>query len=118
MADRTRAALIEEALFEIGVAQAGQPVPAETAKRVDDKLDNILETLAAREIAYIANPSVIPGASFNPLAVIVGYAVAGSFSIVGQELVELAARATDAESTLRELSATAASFAPQNVSYF
>lgn len=120
MADRARSDLIKEALYELNVAEAGQPVPAEVAARVDSKLDNILETLAERGVTLVSNTETIPGAQFNPLAIIVAKECAGSFGIAGAELGDLIVRCTDAERTLREVTraGVGTGYGPQQTSYF
>ena len=85
---RTSADLILEALANLGVLAAGQPVDVDDFNWVNEKLDPIFRMLAGLEVCYVPDPNNIPGAWFAPLADIVAGECASKFGLIGQELVE------------------------------
>lgn len=85
---RTSADLILEALKNLGIIAAGQPVDPEDFGYVNEKLDSIYRKLAGLEIVYVPDPNNIPGAWFSDLADIVAGECASKFGLVGQELMD------------------------------
>lgn len=85
---RTSTDLITEALANLGVLAAGQPIDVEDFNWVNEKLDSIYRKLGALEIAYVPDPNNIPGAWFADLADIVAGECASKFGLVGQELMD------------------------------
>lgn len=85
---RSSADLVLEALSNLGVLSAGNPVDVEDFNWVNEKLDPIFRMIAGLEIAYVPDPSNIPGAWFAPLADIVAGECASKFGLVGQEFVD------------------------------
>jgi hypothetical protein len=85
---RTSTDLVTEALANLGVLAAGQPIDVEDFSFVNEKLDSIFRKLAALEISYIPDPNNIPGALFADLADIVAGECASKFGLVGQEFMD------------------------------
>jgi hypothetical protein len=85
---RSSSDLVTEALANLGVLAAGQPIDPEDFNWVNEKLDSIFRKLAGLEISYIPDPSNIPGAWFSDLADIVAGECASKFGLVGQEFID------------------------------
>lgn len=85
---RSSADLVTEALGNLGVLSAGQPVEVEDFNYVNEKLDPIWRKLAGLEIVYVSDPDNIPGAWFADLADIVAGECASKFGLVGQEFMD------------------------------
>jgi hypothetical protein len=85
---RSSADLVSEALSNLGVLSAGNPIDVEDFNWVNEKLDAIFRELAGLEIAYVPDPDNIPGAWFAPLSDIVAGECASKFGLVGQELMD------------------------------
>ena len=85
---RTSSDLVLEALSNLGVLAAGQPVDPEDFNWINEKLDSIYRKLGGLEIAYVPDPDNIPGAWFSDLADIVAGEAASKFGLVGQELMD------------------------------
>jgi len=86
---RSSADLVTEALANLGVLAAGQPIDPEDFAWVQEKLDPIFRKLAGLEIVYVADPANIPGAWFSDLADIVAGECATKFGISGDEYTTL-----------------------------
>ena len=76
---RTSSDLVTEALANLGVLEAGQPIDPEDFSYVDEKLDSIFRKLAALEICYVPDAENIPGEWFSDLADIVAGECATKF---------------------------------------
>jgi hypothetical protein len=85
---RTSTDLITEALANLGVLAAGQPIDVEDFNWINEKLDSIYRKLGALEVVYVPDPNNIPGAWFADLADIVAGECASKFGLVGQELMD------------------------------
>ncbi len=85
---RTSSDLVIEALSNLGVLSAGNPVDPEDFNWVNEKLDSIFRKLAGMEICYVPDPSAIPGAWFSDLADIVAGECASKFGLMGQEFAD------------------------------
>jgi hypothetical protein len=85
---RTSTDLITEALANLGVLAAGQPIDVEDFNWIQEKLDSIYRKLGALEVVYVPDPNNIPGAWFADLADIVAGECASKFGLVGQELMD------------------------------
>ena len=85
---RTSSDLVLEALKNLGVLSAGNPVDVEDFNYVNEKIDSIFRKLAGLEICYVPDPSAIPGAWFSDLADIVAGECASKFGLVGQEFID------------------------------
>ena len=86
---RPSADLVTEALANIGVLAAGQPIDVEDFAYVNEKLDAIFRKLAGLEIVAVADADNIPGAWFADLADIVAGECASKFGVMGDEYVKL-----------------------------
>ena len=100
---RTRAELVLKALDVLGVTAVGQTIDADTAKIIDDDLNTVLETLAARELVYIPNPDSIPDEVFIQTAILVADSNKQNFGLQQDELDKLSAQVLQAESQIREI---------------
>lgn len=89
---RTSRDLVNEALANLGVLAAGQPVDPEDYAYVNEKLDSILRKLAALEIVYVPDADNIPGAFFSDLADIVAGECATKFGSTPDDYVKLVNR--------------------------
>lgn len=85
---RTSSDLVTEALANLGVLAAGQPVDVEDFNWVNEKLDSIFRKLGGLEICYVPDPDNIPGAWFSDLADIVAGECASKFGLAGQEFMD------------------------------
>ena len=85
---RSSTDLVTEALANLGVLSAGNPVDPEDFNWVNEKLDSIFRKLSGLEICYVPDPSNIPGAFFSDLADIVAGECASKFGLVGQEFID------------------------------
>lgn len=85
---RSSTDLVTEALANLGVLAAGQPIDVEDFGYVNELLDAIFRKLAMLEIVYVADPNNIPGAWFADLAAIVAGECASKFGLVGQEFID------------------------------
>jgi hypothetical protein len=86
---RTSTDLITEALANLGVLAAGQPIDPEDFSYVQEKLDAIVRKLAGLEIVYVADVNNIPGAWFSDLADIVAGECATKFGSGSDQYVLL-----------------------------
>lgn len=86
---RSSADLITEALANMGVLSAGNPIDPEDFNYVNEKLDPIFRKLAGLEIVFVSDPGNIPGSWFSDLADIVAGECATKFGIKGEEYVTL-----------------------------
>lgn len=85
---RSSSDLVTEALSNLGVLSAGQPIDPEDFNWVNEKLDSIFRMLGGLEVVYVADANNIPGAWFAPLADIVAGECASKFGLVGQEFID------------------------------
>lgn len=83
---RTQAELILEALKNLGIIAAGQPVDPEDFSYVNEKIDPIFRQLMGLEIVAVPDPNNIPAAWFSSLADIVAGECATKFGLVGKDL--------------------------------
>ena len=86
---RTATDLINEALANLGVLAAGQPVDPEDTNYVAEKLDAIMRKIAALEIVTVADVNAIPGAWFADLADIVAGECASKFGATPDDVMKL-----------------------------
>lgn len=85
---RTQADLILEALKNLNIIAAGQPVDPEDFGYINEKIDPIFRQLMGLEIVAVPDPNNIPGAWFSSLADIVAGECATKFGLVGQDLMD------------------------------
>ena len=89
---RTSIDLVTEALANLGVLSAGQPIDPEDFSYINEKLDAIFRKLSALEIVNVPDPSNIPGAWFSDLADIVAGECATKFGVTPDDYVLLVNR--------------------------
>lgn len=85
---RSSSDLVTEALANLGVLAAGQPIDVEDFNWVQEKLDSIYRKLGGLEIVFVADPNNIPGSWFSDLADIVAGECASKFGLAGQEFID------------------------------
>lgn len=83
---RTQADLILEALKNLNIIAAGQPVDPEDFSYINEKIDPIFRQLMGLEIVAVPDPNNIPGAWFSSLADIVAGECATKFGLTGDDL--------------------------------
>lgn len=118
----TRAQLVDRALRILGVVPP--PASAEDAALVDSLVDGLLDELAARGIAAIANRGSIadsasgdiPAAAWQPIATILALRSAPDFADAVP--TDLAALSIEAEVRLRAMSADEDSGEPLKVRFY
>lgn len=115
---KTRTELIERALSVLGLPGAGQSPSNEDVDTVDDYIDSMFERLTRLEILEDIDADLIPEAFFTPLAIILANIVASDFTIVGQQAVDVAARALQAEADIRLMQRSRPTYQPQEVEWF
>lgn len=86
---RTSTDLVNEALANLGVLEAGQAADPEDFTFVNEKLDAIFRKLNALNICWVPDPSNIPGAWFSDLADIVAGECATKFGATPDDYVKL-----------------------------
>jgi hypothetical protein len=100
---RSRADLVGKALDVLGISAVGQTVDADTAKIIDDDIDTVLKSLAARELVYVPNPDSVPDEIFIQVAILVADSNKQNFGLQQDELDKLSASVMTAESQIREI---------------
>jgi hypothetical protein len=86
---RSKQDLINEALANLGVLSAGQPLDPEDSNYVDEKLDAIMRKIAALEIVTVADIDNIPGEWFSDLADIVAGECCTKFGATPDDVMKL-----------------------------
>lgn len=86
---RTSTDLVTEALANLGVLAAGQPVDPEDFNYVNEKLDAIFRKLNALNICWVPDPQNIPGVWFSDLADIVAGECCTKFGATPDDYVKL-----------------------------
>jgi hypothetical protein len=86
---RTAQDLVTEALANLGVLSAGQPLDPEDYSYVFEKLDAILRELAGLEIVFVSDVNNIPGVWFSALADIVAGECTSKFGLAPDDAAML-----------------------------
>jgi hypothetical protein len=97
----TRAELIARTMKVLGVWQAGQDLPPEDYRAIDEDLDKALAAMAKANIYVVEDPENIPDEAFTEIANYLASEFAPVFGIAGEELAELKQRAALADQALR-----------------
>ena len=97
----TRADLIERVLQNLGVWQAGQDLPPEDYRVVDQNLERHLAAMAKARVYIVEDPENIDDSAMTEVANYIAHEYAGVFGIAGEELADLRQRAALAEGALR-----------------
>jgi hypothetical protein len=80
---KTRADLVNRALANIGALPAGQTANTEEYDQVDALVLPVVESLAARDIYYVADATAIPEEAFIQLGHCLAWACAPEFGAQG-----------------------------------
>jgi hypothetical protein len=80
---KTRADLVNRALANIGALPAGQTANTEEYDQVDALVLPVVESLAARDIYYVADATAIPEEAFIQLGHCLAWACASEFGAQG-----------------------------------
>lgn len=76
---KTRAQVVNRALYNLGVKVRGQAASAEDYEAVDELVDGVVEGLIQREIYFLQDVDVTPEEVFIPLGHILAWAAASIF---------------------------------------
>jgi hypothetical protein len=114
---RTRSDLVVEALANLGGLGAGQQPGAEDLAFIDEKLESIMDGLAAREIVYVPDLAAIPNQWFDSLAAIVADACKSKFGVAGDDVAMLMAGAQKAEMDLKVMTRGRPTYEPLRACY-
>lgn len=116
----TRDQLVQAVLEELKVAPHGQIPNAEEWDAVDDKIDQLIAELAARQVIYIANPDEIPIECFSQLSQALARMLGNVFSLTTDETDKMFYPENSpfsAESKLRHIRRATAARVPQLPDY-
>lgn len=109
---KTRAELIERALFNMGILAVGQVISAEDVQKMDGYVDPTVSLLSGLQIYYVADAGSagptggdIENEAFFPLADYLAMKAAVGFNLAGD--AKLTALGIQAEDNLRTISAPA-----------
>jgi hypothetical protein len=80
---KTRADLVNRALANIGALPAGQTANTEEYDQVDALVLSVVDSLAARDIYYVADATSIPEEAFIQLGHCLAWACASEFGAQG-----------------------------------
>lgn len=115
----TRAFLVSLILQELGVWQAGQDLPPEDYRVVDQRLPFLLLAMAKNHIYGVDDPDVyIPDEAVTELSRYLAGEMAQTFGLADSELAEVKQNAGLAEMALREQRTTGPTYTLQRATYF
>jgi hypothetical protein len=97
----TRAALVREILKELGSYQAGQDLPPEDYRAVDEILDARLLAMSKARIYSVDTPDYIPDEAIVEIAAYMAGEYAQTWGLGETELATVQAKAARAEGALR-----------------
>src|SRR5215203_3421390 len=97
----TRADLIERVLQNLGVWQAGQDLPPEDYRVVDQHLDRHLAAMARANVYAVEDANNVPDDAMTEVAAYLANEYAPVFGIAGEELADIMRRAALADQALR-----------------
>ncbi|MET0651200.1 MAG: hypothetical protein ABWY63_01695 [Hyphomicrobiaceae bacterium] len=97
----TRAALVREILKELGVHQAGQDLPPEDYRAVDESLNFRILAMAKARVYSLDTPDIVPDEALSELARYFAGEYAQVFGLAGEELATVVQNAGLAEQALR-----------------
>ena len=97
----TRAELIGRVLKNLGVWQAGQDLPPEDYRAIDEDLERALAAMAAAHVYAVEDPEAVPDAAFMEVAAYLANEFATTFGIAGEEYAQIQQRAALADQALR-----------------
>jgi|SRR3954469_5251424 hypothetical protein len=114
----SRADLIERVLQNLGVWQAGQDLPPEDYRVVDQNLERHLGAMAKARVYIVEDAENIPDDAMTEIANYLAHEYAGVFGIAGEELQDIRQRAALAEGALRFHRAMGPTYQPMQPDYF
>jgi hypothetical protein len=114
----TRDQLVREVLKELGVYQAGQDLPPEDFRVIDERLDFEIAALYSQNIYSLDTADDVPDDALIPLAVWIAGNSAQLFGIAGEELQMIKAAQGGAKRDLTFLRSLPYTGARQRVEYF
>lgn len=110
---KSRQALINRALEELGVVSAGQTPSDEDVAVIESEIDPVMSDLATRNIWQWGDPDEFEDDAFIHLAKLVAYSKARVFGVTPDETTRLMS-----ESRLRQLNLSVLSGQRQTAEYF
>ena len=114
----TRADLIERVLQNLGVWQAGQDLPPEDYRIVDQNLERHLAAMSKADVYQVDDANNVADEAMTEIASYLANEYAPVFGIAGEELAEMKQRAALAEQALRYHRVSPPTFQPMAVDYF
>jgi hypothetical protein len=114
----TRAELIGRVLKNLGVWQAGQDLPPEDYRAIDEDLDRSLAAMGEANVYVVDDPESIPDEAFVEIAAYLANEYAGVFGIAGDELSDIMRRAGLADQALRFQRVSVPTYQTMQVDYF
>ena len=114
----TRADLISRVLKNLGVWQAGQDLPPEDYRVVDEDLERHLAAMAAGDVVLVEDVNQIPDQAVTEIANYLANEYATVFGVAGEELAEIKQRAALAEQALRYQRVMVTTYSVQQADYF
>ncbi len=106
---KTRADLVNRALFNLGVAVQGQNPGAEEYNSVDALVDPTIEELIAKDVCFIEDVDAIEDRYFLALGHVLAGNAASVFGMQNDQAI--AARMVKGEKDLEQMSATRPTYA-------
>ena len=114
----TRAELIERVLKNLGVWQAGQDLPPEDYRVVDEDLERHLAAMAKADVYIVDDANNVPDEALTEIANYLANEYAAVFGIAGEELADVRQRAALADRALRYHRVTPPTYQLQQAEYF
>ena len=113
----SRSDLVRKILKALGVYQAGQELPPEDYRAVDQELPTRLLAMSKADV-YTATVTNIPDEAVDAIADYLAEKYSKTFGITGEELIQLRADADRAEASLRYLRTNKPTYARVRGEYF
>lgn len=114
----SRDQLVREILKELGVYQAGQDLPPEDFRVIDERLDFEVAHLYAQNIYSLDSVEDVPDEALIPIAQWIAGNSTQLFGIAGEELQRITANKTAATKDLKFLAAMPYTGSRQRAEYF
>jgi hypothetical protein len=114
----TRADLIERVLQNLGVWQAGQDLPPEDYRVVDQNLERHLAAMAKGNVYIVDDANNIPDEAMTEVAAYLTMEYSPVFGIAGEELADIMRRGALADQALRFHRVSMPTYQPMQADYF
>lgn len=111
MTTKTRRELVNQALADLFIVEAGEIPSAADYSTVDGFVDGLLDRLQRRRIVYVDDASSIDAAIFDPLAVLLADAAKAEYGGATFDVAK-------AESDLRQITSAGQTDEPVRAEYF